>query len=322
MTLNFAIAVLLPIVWTLSPISVVFSDETINAEISEEHQLVNDILDKWEGRRHKIKSFKISTTGECIVPKQTLDGKNPIEDLAIHLERRWYIDLKNGRFRRETRSSTIGIDGNSLSPRSDILVYDGQRFQSFKPPHGNVRIGKPTPRVSIVGRDYGDEVDVSVACNIEDLPVFFAIGCIPWTEESVAKTFEIPFERERYGILASSPASREAITITRQPIEAPRKNYLAEYVVDTTKDGAILEYRTSNPGDAVVFGASRLVVEVETEFAENESHWFPSKWKYRMGNGTSLVESFSTVVKDIQFDLEFDDTVFQISDHILDSGDQ
>jgi hypothetical protein len=278
---------------------------------------VESVIEQWEQRKGAVKTVKFVLEGERTV----LGGRDNGEDRTNEMSKTWWIDLSNGWFRREIFDYAYYEEGDELTPRHEIIVYDGDVFRLYLPPVDNpLPSDKPGARRFSLS-DYGGEVKSSVAVMLEDLPILFALGLMKWSDKGFLETLNMKIDPQHYSVEDSIGSGGELLLLSTRPSLSATgdRPLIIEYLADPHKNGAILTYRRSVAPGAIVFGAEAITIE--TSFKETEFGWFPESWKVHIGEADSLQESTTYRVTDLAFNEIYHPSLFRIEDEdVLEPG--
>lgn len=280
------------------------------ANLSTEDQRIDSIIDQWKKRRSAINSIRMVAEGTTTVPKAALEDPGwGTGDLICKLKLTYYLDLKNGWYRRETESFKVNTQTNSLIPRYEILLYDGNIFRLYQPSEKNRYPHQEPQSQQIILVDEGNEFQPSKAMLLEDQALFFSIGCLRLSESGISESLDLELNRADFEMLDPATPPGQPFELLELSDRAA-KGSIIEYVVDPNKDGAITSVRKSRALLSTYFGAGHSLVEIE--YSSSRFGWFPSSWRCEMGADHKTALNSSLTVTEIEINPVFDRKFFQI----------
>ncbi len=265
-----------------------------------------ELKNNWLQRRNRHSSCRWTATGTTTIPelsRTNLLNQKAFPDSEYEFRQmiELQLDLNNQMIRRKTDRQIYNLSNECYEYEIFYDLYNGKEFQEFVPKDELQRRGLPIDN-NLIDLKLKGHRSTSFVLRCEEFPILFHHGLtLPelidqtsLTQPSLVYDFSIIDETE------------QSVTI-RYDFSSTKKHAL--YTLDKLKDYSIICYRE--------YYSDLLYFEMETNFESKGEFWVPSNWsitKYAPNDTGSLTkdEFNKFVVQDVEFNKEYDVSMFQV----------
>jgi hypothetical protein len=302
-------------------------EEPASEDVTATHPAVVKTIEQWEQRRKALDTLKILIDGESkeeILPGATDEQGHKLIPGVVQLpiQTTWYLDLRNGWYRREQHTLAHNPIDNSRTPRIDISLWDGEHYKLFsRVPQAREFRGEHAEesnqkrKVSIVG-SFGGDAKKSALIYLDDDPLFFSLGYIKWSDQDFSDMLTLKLnDGDFLRVRDWKPGQQEPFVLVRRD---RKPGIIHEYTIDPEKGGAITHFRSSVDPSSKTLYFGWQVHTIETKFQKTDFGWFPASWTLQMGEKPHVQSVSTHKVVELKFNPKLDRSLFQIEEE----GDQ
>lgn len=300
-----------------------FGDEPASKDAIATHPAVVKTIEQWEQRRKALDTLKILIDGESkheILPGAIDDEGNKLIPGVVRLPTQitWYLDLTNGRYRREQHTLAHNPIDNTRTPRIIISLWDGEHYKLFsrvpqeqheRQFQGQLEAESNRKRkVSIVG-SFGGDAKKSAFLYLDDDPLFYSLGYIKWSDKSFSDMLTLELNDGDFLRVRDWKAGQKKPFVLVRRDRKP--GIIHEYTVDPAIGGAITHFRSSVDPESKTFYFGPQVHTIETKFQKTDFGWFPKSWTLKMGEKPNVQSVTTHKVVELTFNPKLDRSLFQ-----------
>ena len=269
--------------------------------LADEATSIATLIRHWESRQTKIRRVKWVVNARRFVPKGVysfIDGRElPPKDSTLENTYTLWLDFERNLARQEIQGFRFNSDVGRHVAVHEIHLCNGTDFQEYRPlitnPDPDPHPGKKRYQCELYQRTR-ESYNGQMFFAQELQPLFAAHGVISTAKIHFRPIPLIPSDLgaafEDYRLLPYDQT--DDLLRLRSPNLRPNKEVYYEFIVDPTKEAAIVQ--------KTLWSAGAIVAEQKIEYQQTAVGWMPAAWTFVKRSGRKLTTSDE--IRVVEFD--------------------